>query len=190
MVLVTAVQTVQKHTPERLMIMSSPENAPYKILFLCTGNSARSIMAEYLMKRLGKLNFDSYSAGSHPSGKVNPFALKTLREIYKIEADDARSKSWDEFKDVKFDFVITVCDNARESCPVWPGQPIIAHWGSKDPAAVEGSDEDKERAFRLIAQEIYRRLDIFTNLPFHTLDKLKLTELTKNIGQKEAEPVS
>jgi len=166
--------------------MSTSEQVPYKILFLCTGNSARSIMAEYLMKRLSKNKFEAYSAGSHPTGKVNPLAMKTLQEIYKIEVNDARSKSWDEFKDTKFDFVITVCDNARESCPVWPGQPIIAHWGSEDPAAVEGSDEQKQRAFFRISQEIYRRLDIFTNLPFHTFDKLKLAEITKAIAQEKA----
>ncbi|MDL5054017.1 arsenate reductase ArsC [Oscillatoria laete-virens NRMC-F 0139] len=166
--------------------MSTHTDTPSKILFLCTGNSARSIMAEYLMKRLGKGKFEAYSAGSHPTGKVNPFAIRTLKEIYKIEPDDARSKSMDEFKDTHLDFVITVCDNARESCPVWPGQPIVAHWGSEDPAAVEGDDEKKFRAFQRTAQEIYRRLDIFTNLPFHSLDKIKLAELTKNIGQEKA----
>src|SRR5688572_21053114 len=108
---------------------------PYKILFLCTGNTARSLLAEYLIKRTGAGKFESYSAGASPKGVVNPHTLKVLKEVYHIDASGARSKSWEEFRQVHFDFVITVCDNAKESCPIWPGQPIIAHWGSPDPSA-------------------------------------------------------
>ena len=131
---------------------------PYKVLFLCTGNSARSIFAEYLLRDLGGPRFQVYSAGASPTGKVNPFAIQVLRDCYNIDASAARSKSWDEFKDVQFDFVITVCDNARETCPVWPGQPIVSHWSLPDPAAVEGSDEEKYRAFKDVASQIDRRL--------------------------------
>ena len=99
-------------------------------------------MAEYLIRRIGRDIFESYSAGSFPTGKVNPFALRVLKDLYHIDASDARSKSWDEYKDIEFDFVVTVCDNARESCPYWPGQPIIAHWGLPDPAEARGSDEE------------------------------------------------
>ena len=131
---------------------------PYKFLFLCTGNSARSIFGEYLLRCLGGPRFQVYSAGASPTGTVNPFAIRVLRDCYKIDASAARSKSWEEFKDVQFDFVITVCDNARETCPVWPGQPIVAHWSIPDPAAVEGSDEEKYRAFRDVASQINSRL--------------------------------
>ena len=131
---------------------------PYKFLFLCTGNSARSIFGEYLLRRLGGPRFQVYSAGASPTGRVNPFAIQVLRDCYNIDASAARSKSWEEFKDVQFDFVITVCDNARETCPVWPGQPIVAHWSIPDPAAVEGSDEEKYRAFREVASQMNSRL--------------------------------
>lgn len=159
---------------------------PFNILFLCTGNSARSILGEYLIRRIGQGRFVSYSAGARPSGKVNPFAQKVLKEVYKIDASDARSKSWDEFKNgPHFDFVITVCDNAKESCPVWPGQPIIAHWGSPDPAAFEGTDQEKYEFFRKVALQIQRRIELFTSLPLEKLDRLRLAELTKDIGSKE-----
>lgn len=131
---------------------------PYKFLFLCTGNSARSIFGEYLLRRFGGPRFQVFSAGASPTGTVNPFAIRVLRDCYNIDASAARSKSWEEFKDVQFDFVITVCDNARETCPVWPGQPIVAHWSIPDPAAVEGSDEEKYRAFRDVASQINSRL--------------------------------
>src|SRR5215813_11272999 len=108
---------------------------PYKVLFLCTGSSARSILGEYLLRSIGGTRFEVYSAGSFPTGRVNPLALEVLRNIYNIDARDAKSKSMETFTKTNFDFVITVCDNARESCPVWPGQPIIAHWSSPDPAA-------------------------------------------------------
>ena len=135
--------------------------APYKVLFLCTGNSARSVMAEYLLRARGKGRFESYSTGSHPTGSVNPFAVEILSKYYSIDASKARSKSWEEYQDVKFDFVITVCDRARETCPIWPGQPIIAHWGSPDPAAFEGTDVQKLRFFLDVATQINSRIGIF-----------------------------
>ncbi len=156
----------------------------FKILFLCTGNSARSILAEFFLKRLDPVHFEPYSAGANPRGRVNPYVLELLRDGYHIEASEARSKSWQEFKDVKFDFVITVCDRARESCPVWPGQPIVAHWGSEDPDAVEGGEEEKRRAVKRVAGEIYRRLGLFTSLPIASLDRLRLEEMTKAIGKR------
>src|SRR5215467_13974897 len=125
-----------------------------RVLFLCTGNSARSIFGEYLLKRIGQGRFESYSAGVDPTGVVNPFALRVLHELYHIDAEAASSKSWEVFRDHDFDFVITVCDNARESCPIWPGQPIVAHWSSPDPAAVEGSEAEKYRAFKDVAFQI------------------------------------
>ncbi len=156
----------------------------FKILFLCTGNSARSILAEYFLKRLAPTRFEAYSAGANPKGRVNPWVLEQLREGYHIDASGARSKSWEEFRDVKFDFVITVCDKARESCPIWPGQPIIAHWGSDDPDAVEGTEEQKRQAIKKVGLEIYRRLGLFTALPMESLDRLRLEEMTKAIGKK------
>jgi arsenate reductase len=158
------------------------ESKPYNFLFLCTGNSARSIFGEYLLKHLGGSRFQVFSAGSFPTGTVNPFAIQVLQDVYNIDASDARSKSWEEFKDVEFDFVVTVCDNARESCPVWPGQPIVGHWGSPDPAAVEGSDSEKYRAFREVASEINRRLQLFISLPLDKLDRVKLAAAIREIG--------
>jgi len=159
---------------------------PYNILFLCTGNSARSILGEYLMRRIGAGRFNAHSAGARPSGKVHPLSLRVLREVYKIDAVDARSKSWDEFKEgPHFDFVITVCDSARESCPVWPGQPIIAHWSSPDPAAFEGTDEEKYKFFISVALQIQRRIELFCSLPLEKIDKLRMTELTRDIGNRE-----
>ena len=155
----------------------------FKILFLCTGNSARSILAEYFLKRLDPTHFEVYSAGANPKGRVNPHVLELLKESYHIDANGARSKSWEEFKDLKFDFVITVCDKARESCPVWPGQPIIAHWGSEDPDAAVGEEEQRE-AIKKVALEIYRRLGLFVSLPLESLDRLRLEEMTRAIGKK------
>ncbi|HVP61086.1 MAG TPA: arsenate reductase ArsC [Myxococcaceae bacterium] len=156
---------------------------PFRVLFLCTGNSARSVFAEYFLRRLGGARFESYSAGASPSGVVNPMTLRVLRERFHVDASDARSKSWDEFKDVNFDFVITVCDNARESCPVWPGQPIIAHWGVEDPAAFVGTPQATERYFHRVALTLYRRIQIFTSLPLEQLDRLKVETLTRSIGR-------
>jgi arsenate reductase len=158
---------------------------PYKVLFLCTGNSARSIFGEYLLKRAGGDRFDVYSAGSFPTGKVNPFAIEVLRDAYHIDASAARSKSWEEFGDLEFDFVITVCDNARESCPIWPGQPIIAHWGVPDPALAEGSDNEKLRQFKQAAQTLAHRIGLFCALPLEKLDRMRLAALTSDIGKSE-----
>ena len=160
------------------------ESKPYNFLFLCTGNSARSIFGEYLLRHLGGSRFQVFSAGSFPTGIVNPFAIQVLKDVYNIDASDARSKSWEEFKDVEFDFVVTVCDHARESCPVWPGQPIVGHWGSPDPAAVEGSDSEKYRAFKEVALQINRRLQLFTGLPLDKLDQPELTAAIQEIGSK------
>ena len=140
-------------------------HAPYKVLILCTGNSARSVLGEYLLREKGKGRFEVHSAGSHPTGRVNPLAVRTLREKYGIDASAARSKSWDEFKDVKFDFVITVCDNAKESCPIWPGAPVMAHWSSPDPAGAPGTEEEKFQVFVNVASQIARRVDLFCAFP-------------------------
>jgi len=161
------------------------ENRPYKFLFLCTGNSARSILGEYLLRHLAGSRFQVFSAGSFPTGKVNPFAIQVLKDVYNIDASEARSKSWEEFKEVQFDFVVTVCDNAREACPVWPGHPIVAHWGSPDPAAVEGTEAEKYRAFKEVAFQIDRRLQLFTALPLEKLDRLKLAAAIREIGLSE-----
>ena len=142
-----------------------PDPIPYKVLILCTGNSARSVIGEYLLREKGQGRFETYSAGSHPTGRVNPLAVWVLREKYGIDATGARSKSWDEFKEVKFDFIITVCDNAREACPIFPGRAITAHFSSPDPAHVEGSEEQRKLAFVQVASQISRRLDLFCALP-------------------------
>jgi len=126
-----------------------------------------------------------FSAGSFPTGKVNPFAIQVLKDVYNIDAAEARSKSWEEFKDVEFDFVVTVCDNARETCPIWPGQPVVAHWSSPDPAAVEGTEAEKYRAFREVASQINRRLQLFTALPLDELDRSELAAATQEIGSSE-----
>lgn len=158
----------------------------YNVLFLCTGNSARSILAEALLNHLGKGHFHAYSAGSHPAGAVNPFAIALLQKS-KLPVADLRSKSWDEFAAPgapEFDFVFTVCDNAAgEMCPVWPGQPMTAHWGIEDPAGVEGSDEDKRRAFHTALTQLNRRLSIFISLPVEKLDRLSLKKQLDDIGR-------
>jgi len=155
---------------------------PLKILFLCTGNSARSILGEYLLRQLGGARFEAFSAGSFPTGTVNPFALAVLKESYKIDATGARSKSWEEFEGTTFDFIITVCDNAREACPIWPGQPIVAHWGLPDPAATKGSDEDIKQAFKKTAFELRRRIELFTALPMEEMDQSSLIRSVNKIG--------
>lgn len=157
----------------------------YNILVLCTGNSARSVMAEALFNTLGQGRFKAYSAGSHPTGRVNPFALEQAKVIG-YPTDNLRSKSWDEFAQPDaplMDFIITVCDNAAgEVCPVWPGQPISAHWGFEDPAAVEGSDEEKRASFRKIFHQIRNRVSIFANLPLTNLDRLAIKREMDQIG--------
>jgi arsenate reductase len=153
------------------------------VLFLCTGNSARSILAESYLNHAARGRFTAYSAGSHPNGRVNPFALEFL-ENAGLPTTGARSKSWDEFAKPgapKIDFVFTVCDSAAaEVCPVWPGRPITAHWGVPDPAAVEGSDEDKRRAFRQAFLALSGRIDLFLALPEDRLDKGALTKIGKS----------
>jgi arsenate reductase len=157
----------------------------YTVLFLCTGNSARSIMAEGIMNVKGRPQFTAYSAGSHPSGKVRPEALRQL-EVAHIPTNEARSKSWDEFAKPnapKLDFVFTVCDNAaNEVCPVWPGQPMTAHWGVPDPAALAGTPEQIEKAFRDAFFLLDRRISLFLSLPLATIDKLALKKEIDIIG--------
>ena len=157
----------------------------YNVLFVCTGNSARSILAEALMNDAGRGRFHAYSAGSHPTGVVNPRALETLRSMG-VSAPGARSKSWNEFAQADapvMDFVFTVCDNAAgEVCPVWPGQPMTAHWGLPDPAAVEGSDEEKRLAFRDAAVTLKRRIDLMLSLPLASLDAVAIRRELRDIG--------
>lgn len=137
------------------------ELAPLKVLFLCTGNSARSIFGEYLLRRAGGERFEVYSAGASPTGKVNPYAIRVLRDLYGIDATSARSKSLEEYSGSEFDVVITVCDNARDSCPIWPGQPKVLHWSLPDPALAQGSDEEIYQTFREVAGELERRIGSF-----------------------------
>ena len=158
----------------------------YNVLFICTGNSARSVLAEGLLNTIGRGRFKAYSAGSHPKGEVNPFALKELRDL-RIPADGFRSKNWEEFAAPgapQMDFVFTVCDQAAgEVCPVWPGQPMTAHWGMPDPAAIEGSDEAKAKAFHDTAITLKRRLELMLSLPLESLDRLALHKEVKDIGR-------
>ena len=155
------------------------------VLFICTGNSARSILAEGLMNQLGAPRYRAHSAGSHPTGIVNPFALATLKAL-QVPADGYRSKNWDEFAQPgapKIDFVFTVCDNAAgETCPLWPGQPMTAHWGVPDPAAVQGSDEDKARAFMATAVTLKRRIELMLALPTRSLDAMAVQRELRQIG--------
>jgi len=159
----------------------------WNVLFLCTGNSARSILAEATLNAMGRGRFKAWSAGSHPAGKVNPFALELLQKN-RLPTEDLRSKNWDEFARADapaLDFVFTVCDNAAgEVCPVWPGQPMTAHWGVPDPAAVEGSDEAKRKAFFTAWSQLQHRISIFVNLPVDKIDRLSLKQRLDEIGQK------
>ena len=163
---------------------------PYNVLFLCTGNSARSILAEQLLTHWGRGQFRGYSAGSHPKGTVHPTALALLRQT-RMSVDGLRSKSWHEFAQPgapPLDFVFTVCDNAAsEVCPVWPGQPMTAHWGIADPAAVDGDASERWRAFRTAFRELEARIKIFTSLPIASLDRLKLKERLDAIGKIRTE---
>ncbi len=158
----------------------------YNVLFLCTGNSARSIIAECILNASGEGRFRAFSAGSHPAGTVNPFAIELLRKN-RIPTEGLRSKSWDEFSAPgapEFDFVFTVCDAAAaETCPVWPGQPMTAHWGVADPAAFEGDDDAKRRVFLETYLVLQRRIAIFTSLPHGKLDKLSLKSRLDDIGR-------
>jgi arsenate reductase len=159
----------------------------YNVLFLCAGNSARSIMAEAVLNRKGRPNFTAYSAGSHPSGLVRPEALKQI-EVSRMSTDGLRSKSWDEFAKPdapRMDFVFTVCDNAaKEMCPLWPGQPMTAHWGVPDPAAVKGSPEQIERAFRDAFMILDRRIALFLSLPLSSLGQLAIKTEIDRIGRQ------
>ena len=158
-----------------------------KVLFLCTGNSARSIMAEAILNRKAKGTFEAYSAGSHPAGTVRPEALKQL-ELAGISTDGLRSKSWDEFAAPDaptINFILTVCDNAaNEVCPLWPGQPMTAHWGIPDPAAVKGTPEEIERAFRDAFSVLDRRIGLFLSLPLATLEQMAIQREIDSIGRQ------
>ena len=158
----------------------------YNVLFLCTGNSARSILAEALLNHKGKPNFQAFSAGSHPTGRVNVYAIRQL-ESAGLSTTGLRSKSWDEFAKPgapRMDFVFTVCDNAaNEICPVWPGQPVTAHWGVPDPARVEGSNEQIERAFREAFVTLDRRIGLFLSLPLASLSALAIQKELDGIGR-------
>ncbi|HZF15379.1 MAG TPA: arsenate reductase ArsC [Steroidobacteraceae bacterium] len=158
----------------------------YNVLILCTGNSARSILAESLLNHWGRGKFAGFSAGSHPKGSVHPIALELLQHM-KLPTDGLRSKSWDEFAvpgAPTLDFVFTVCDNAAgEMCPVWPGRPMTAHWGIEDPAVVIGTDTEKWLAFRAAFRELESRIKIFTSLPIRSLDRIKLQERLNAIGK-------
>ncbi len=159
----------------------------YNVLFLCTGNSARSILAEAILNAEGKGKFKAYSAGSHPSGKVNSFSIELLEQRH-YPTDGLRSKAWDEFAAPgapELDFVFTVCDNAAgEVCPVWPGQPISAHWGVEDPAAVEGADEEKRKAFVKAFAVLQRRISLFASLQLDQLDRFSLQTKLRDIGKQ------
>jgi len=158
----------------------------YNVLFLCTGNSARSIMAEAILRLKGRPQFSAYSAGSHPKGTVHPQALKQLQKA-RLPVQGLRSKAWDEFAKpgaLPLHFVFTVCDNAaKEVCPVWPGQPMTAHWGVPDPAVVEGPDEAVERAFHDAFFMLDRRISLFVSLPFASLNRLALQDRLDQIGR-------
>jgi protein-tyrosine-phosphatase len=164
----------------------------YNVLFLCTGNSARSIIAECIMNRVGAGRFRAFSAGSHPTGRVNPYAIDLLAKL-NYPTGELRSKDWAEFAAEgapDLDFVFTVCDNAAgEVCPVWPGQPMTAHWGVPDPAALEGSEAQKRAAFSETHRTLLNRISIFTNLRLEGLDKLSLQKRLDDIGRSETQPV-
>jgi len=160
----------------------------FNVLFLCTGNSGRSILAEAILRKDGAGRFNAFSAGSHPKGAVNPFALKVLERL-EYPTQGLRSKNWEEFSQPgapTMDFVFTLCDAAAsETCPVWPGQPMTAHWGIEDPAAVEGTDLQKEAAFVAAGRYVKNRISAFINLPIKSLDKLSLTAKLREIGTLE-----
>ena len=163
----------------------------YNALFICTGNSARSILAEGILNALGQGRFHAYSAGSQPKGEVHPLALATLERL-RMPAAGYRSKSWDEFAAPGapvFDFIFTVCDNAAgEACPFWPGKPVTAHWGVPDPAAVEGTESQRLKAFRDAALTLRKRIDLLLALPIHQLDALSLQRALQDIGRQSGEP--
>ena len=163
---------------------------PFNVLFLCTHNSARSIIAECIMNRLGQGRFRGYSAGSQPGGKVHPYALELLKRL-NYDTSTLRSKSWNEFSGPdapELDFVFTVCDNAaNETCPYWPGQPMTAHWGLPDPSAVEGTEAERHLAFADTHRMLNQRISIFTNLPLASLDKISLQKQLDAIGRSKSD---
>ena len=163
------------------------EHPPYNVLFLCTHNSARSIVAEVIIDYVGRGKFKGFSAGSQPATAPNPFALATLQRL-RLATDGLYSKNWDEFAKPGarvMDFVLTVCDNAaNEVCPVWPGQPMTAHWGVEDPGEFHGTDEEKSREFLRVANILKRRIELFTSLPVDKLDRLKLHQRLRDIGKR------
>jgi arsenate reductase (thioredoxin) len=179
----------RKRGPEGPLYLDISKNMPdrYNVLFLCTGNSARSIMAEAILNFKGRPNFIAYSAGSHPAGTARPEALQQI-ELAHLSTNGLRSKSWDEFAQPgapQMNFVFTVCDNAaKEICPVWPGQPMTAHWGIPDPAAVTGSPDEIERAYREAFMALDRRIGLFLALPLATLDKLAIQKHIEQIGKQ------
>lgn len=150
---------------------------PYRVLFLCTGNSARSILAEFILNARGHGRFEAFSAGAEPAGRVNPFVTEILRHQFRADASKARSKSWREFVGQPFDFIITLCDKAREQCPAWTGKPITAHWSAPDPSAVEGTDEEKRHAVLEVATLIATRVGLFTALRDADLDAMRLRDI-------------
>ena len=164
---------------------------PYNVLFLCTGNSARSILAEALMNRVGAPRFRAFSAGSDPKGQVNPHSIALLKSL-NYKTDGFRSKSWDEFAAPgapQLDFVFTVCDNAaNEVCPIWPGQPMSAHWGVPDPAAAEGSEAVIAQAFADAYRMLQNRITVFVNLPMASIDRLSLQKRLDDIGAMRRDP--
>lgn len=161
---------------------------PFKVLFLCTGNSARSIFGEFLLRKKGKGAFETYSAGADPKGVVNPYTLRVLRECYQIDPTSARSKSVDEYKGQHFDFVITVCDHARESCPIWSARTVVAHWSSPDPAVFKGSDQETFDFFRAVASQIQRRVDLLCSLPIDGLDSDRRKRAARAIEEEAQKP--
>ena len=156
-----------------------------KILFIGSGNSARSIIAEYLVRKLGKGKFTPFSAGINPVTEINPYVLRVLKELYKIDASDARPKSWQEFKEVVFNFIIISHEQALGQVPDWLGNPIVAHWSTPDPEQFSGSDKDTLNYFWKVSQLIYRRVDLLCNLSVDKLDRLRLEQATQNIGTQE-----
>jgi protein-tyrosine-phosphatase len=173
-------------TPQEVAMKQREDRAPFNVLFLCTGNSARSIMAEALLNRAGQGKFCAFSAGSHPKGQVHPYALDLLRQL-NFDVTAVRSKSWTDFcgpDAPKLDFVFTVCDNAAaETCPVWPGQPMSAHWGVPDPAAATGNEAEIRLAFADTFRMLSNRINLFVSLPIRSLDQISLQNRLRAIGR-------
>jgi arsenate reductase len=187
-VLRTQTECSQHFQPAHQLLLTIMTEPTFNVLFLCTGNSARSILAETYLNASGKGRFHAYSAGSHPTGKVNPYALELL-ERNRFPTDGLRSKAWDEFAAPdapKMDIIITVCDQAAgEECPVWPGQPITAHWGVEDPAAVTGNDDAKRAAFLKAFAVLQRRIDLLTNLKMSALNRIATEQQLRTIGKEQ-----